>query len=250
MHRDRVVHRVADSSLLQRGSETVPVIRHPDRVLVEHVNRVRGPVGQMTPRRFDDRNCAFSRRCSVQPRSLPSCTIPIAAWDVRHAVVEAHHLVVLVARLHPLIAQQPHGPGYRGVGGRDHASLTGCHVLRRIERERAHGSERTHGLPSHCAPWPGAASSMIVSPCSRAIGINVVMSAGGRTGELAPQPAIGGDRRPDRLGVDTEGHGVDVHEHRVAPVSATELAVAAKVNEGRSPVARADTGGQHPQMQC
>ena len=28
VHRDRVVHPAADSSLLQRGSETRPVIRH------------------------------------------------------------------------------------------------------------------------------------------------------------------------------------------------------------------------------
>ena len=67
----------------------------------------------MTPRRFDDRNCAFSRRCSVQPRSLPSCTIPIAAWMSVMRLLRPT-TSFLVARLHPLIAQQPHGPGHRG----------------------------------------------------------------------------------------------------------------------------------------
>ena len=60
-----------------------------------------------------------------------------ARLEVSHPVVLADHLV-LVARPHALVAQDPKTIGDRVVVGRDHSALGGREVLRCIEREATH----------------------------------------------------------------------------------------------------------------
>jgi len=72
----------------------------------------------------------------VVARQLGQLCKADAGVDIGHAEVVAEHVVV-VAHLHAVLAQQVNPFGERGVGGGDHAALTGGHVLGRIEAERA-----------------------------------------------------------------------------------------------------------------
>jgi len=144
---DRVEHPRPDVVLLAESlGQAVAVLGHADRVLVVDVH---GTVGHRWGR--DAFEVGGQERGVVLTLLGPGADLgqldtTDGGVDVGHAVVETDDLV-LVRLLHSLVAIEAQEPLDLGGGHRDHATLTGGHVLRRVQREHREGAEGTDRRP-------------------------------------------------------------------------------------------------------
>ena len=150
MERHRIVDLAADPALAQERAELVPpTTGEADRVLVPHV-----PAEPEIARSDDAR--LLAKRRGVDLRVLGAGHGP--RLEVLELDRENHRLervqptvgpdlVVVVTRLHAVIAEQTHAIGERCVVGGDEPTIArAAQVLRRIEREGAelgHAADRS-----------------------------------------------------------------------------------------------------------
>ncbi|CAB4851263.1 unannotated protein [freshwater metagenome] len=144
---DRVVDAVADPALGERSGERVAIlVDDADRVLVVDVRGTRGDRRHHDAAQVGVEECAVVLALFGPTGKLAELHAADRRVHVGHPRIEADDLV-LVALFHALVAQQPDSTSKRLVDTRHHSTLTGGHVLRRVEREHRELAERPDGLP-------------------------------------------------------------------------------------------------------
>ena len=249
--RDRVVDARADAVLLaQGGGETIAVFGHADRVLVVDVRGTGGDVRDSDTSQVGVQEGGVVLTFARPRADLGELHPTDGRVDVGHAVVEAHDFVG-VARLHALVAREPHASDNPGVGGGDHASLTAGHVLRRVEGE---GREGTEGADR--APVQGGAVGLggvledheaaLVGDClERVHGSGMAVEVDGHDGPRALR-----DRGFNGGRGQCEGERVDVGEHGGRARDGDRVGGGREGEGGDDDlVARSDPGGEQTQVQ-
>ena len=217
---DRVVDTRTDLMLLlEGGDETVALLAggslHANRVLVVdvHVALRDGRGDGLGDVLREERGVVLT---DLRPASqFAQLNAADGGVDVGHAVVEADELVG-VALLHALVADHAGLAGHLGIGGGDHAALTGGHVLGRVEREGAEGAE---GADVLAVDGGGVGLGTVLEELHTVLvgdDANLVQ-VGRQTVQVHRQDALGvlGDGRLDGGRVQAEGVGIDVGEDRL-----------------------------------